>query len=311
MIKKYDVTQCSLYKCESKKRLMKLLLLNEDEFRNYKKKIRYHSFRQTKKDGDKRVITAPTEDLKRIQKRILKLLAYVHRPDWLISGEKGKSYIDNGRYHVESSYVLTMDIRKFYDNCRREYVFRFFHDYLKMSKDTASIVTDLTTYEDKIPTGCPTSQLIAYYAYQEMFHSIHNVAKTHGCRFSLYVDDMTFSSDTPFNPTRLKNDIDKTLRKYGHKPKYRKIKYYSKDKFKLVTGVAISGDHKLQVSNSLRKKIYDGAMAQIEMDRKLKFTNLGELRIIRGRLQAARLVDRNIFPEVNRFVEQKLNLLNN
>lgn len=310
MIKKYDITQCSLYKCESKKRLMKLLLLKEQEFKDYKNKIRYYSFKQTKKDGDKRGITAPAEDLKRIQKRILRLLTYINRPEWLISGEKGKSYIDNGRYHVESAYFLTMDIRKFYDNCKREYVFRFFHDDLKMSKDTASILTDLVTYEDKVPTGCPTSQLIAYYAYQEMFQSIHKVAEMHGCKFSLYVDDMTFSSNKPFNPTRLKYDIDRILRKYGHKPKYSKVKYYSKDKFKLVTGVAISSDHKLLVSNSLRKKIYDGAMTQIKIDRELKITNPNELRILRGRLQVARTINSNIFPEVNRFVEQRLYKIN-
>ena len=41
----------------------------------------------------------------------------------LISGEKGKCYIDNGKSHLNSNYFLTMDIKKFYDNCFREYVF--------------------------------------------------------------------------------------------------------------------------------------------------------------------------------------------
>jgi len=60
---------------------MNLLLLNEEEFKSIEKIIRYHSFSQAKKDGDKRVITAPNEELKRIQKRILKLFTYVKRPD--------------------------------------------------------------------------------------------------------------------------------------------------------------------------------------------------------------------------------------
>ncbi|ALS27149.1 reverse transcriptase [Paenibacillus sp. 32O-W] len=306
MKKRYDITQCSFYKCRSKRRLMNLLMLNEEEFKNIKKKICYHSFTQAKKDGDKRVITAPNEELKRIQKRILKLFSYVKRPEWLISGERGKSYIDNGRYHINSNYFLTMDIRKFYDNCKREYVYRFFNDNLEMSKDTAAILTDLVTYEGKVPTGCPTSQIIAYYAYQKMFHSIHKVAEMHGCKFSLYVDDMTFSSSSPFNPDSLRNDIDKILRKYGHRPKYSKVKYYSKNKFKLITGVTISSDHKLLVSNTLRKKIYDGAMSQIEMDRQKKVTIPKELRRLKGRIQAARVVNPHIFPEVNRFVEEKL-----
>ena len=37
-----------------------------------------------------------------------------------------KCYIDNGKSHLNSNYFLTMDIKKFYDNCSREYVFFFF-----------------------------------------------------------------------------------------------------------------------------------------------------------------------------------------
>ena len=54
------------------------------------------------------------------------LIQKVERPEWLVSGEKGKCYIDNGKKHIHSNYFLTMDIKKFYDNCEREYVFLFF-----------------------------------------------------------------------------------------------------------------------------------------------------------------------------------------
>ena len=62
------------------------------------------------------------------------------------------------------------------------------------SPDVAKILTDIVTYEKCIPTGCPTSQLIAYYAYEDMFAGIKKIADNHGCLFSLYVDAMTFSS---------------------------------------------------------------------------------------------------------------------
>ena len=62
---------------------------------------------------EKRNITAPNRRIKEIQTRILQLLQKVERPEWLISGEKGKCYIDNGKKRIHSNYFLTMDIKKF------------------------------------------------------------------------------------------------------------------------------------------------------------------------------------------------------
>jgi hypothetical protein len=178
---------------------------------------------------EKRQITAPKYALKCVQRRILNLIQYIERPEWVIAGTKEKCYIDNGKFHLNSNYVLTVDIKKFNDNCQREYVYRFFRDKMLNSPDVAKILTDIVTYEKGIPTGCPTSQLIAYYAYEDMFAGIKKIADNHGCLFSLYVDDMTFSSENPFDTNTLKRKVDIELRRYHHKPKYKKIKYYSKN----------------------------------------------------------------------------------
>ena len=53
------------------------------------------------------------------------------------------------------------------------------------------------------PTGCPTSQLIALYAYENMFNEIYDVACTNGCIFTVYVDDMTFSAEKVFDVNKM------------------------------------------------------------------------------------------------------------
>ena len=124
--KRYDITQCALYKCNSSNRLKKQLKITDGEYKDVVKLVKYHEFQIDKKDGiEKRSITAPDRRIKEIQTRVLQLLQKVERPEWLISGEKGKCYIDNGKKHIDSNYFLTMDIKKFYDNCKREYVFCF------------------------------------------------------------------------------------------------------------------------------------------------------------------------------------------
>lgn len=304
LYKRYDITQCSLYKCKSKKRAMKLLKISENEFIEIIKVIKYHSFQIDKKgEAEKRYITAPEHRIKAIQKRMLELLSKVKRPDWLISGEKGKCYIDNGKAHLLSNFVLAVDIKKFYDNCNREYVFRFFKDALKMSGDIAGLCTDIVTYNGGIPTGCPTSQLIAFYAYESMFVEIAEKAKEYGCIFTLYVDDMTFSSKEPFDVNGLKSNIDILLRKYGHKPKYKKMKYYTKTKLKPITGTIVTSDHALKVPNRLQQKIYNGFQNIKELQGKeFTYENLKDINSLKGQINAAKNIESDKFPEISRLV---------
>lgn len=52
-----------------------------------------------------------------------------------------------------------------------------------------------------------------------MFSQIHRVVCKYGCEYTVYVDDMTFSSKESFGLNRMKSEVDCILRKYGHKPK--------------------------------------------------------------------------------------------
>lgn len=305
-VKKYDITQCALYRCKGVNQIKTLLQLEDAEYNEIKKIIGYHKFEIDKKDGvEKREITAPNKRIKRIQSRLLDLIQKVQRPLWLISGEKGKCYIDNGKAHLSSNYFLTIDIKKFYDNCKREYVYQFFKTKLKMSGDIAGICTDIVTFNQGIPTGCPTSQLIAYYAYEQMFNHIYHLALVNGCIFTLYVDDMTFSSGAPFDVNRLVKEIDCELRKFGHKPKYKKVKYYSHGKPVPVTGTIITAKHELKVPNNLQQKVYEG-FQEVKNLHGQELSKEEQVRLdrLKGQIQAARNIEINKFPEIKRLVNQ-------
>ena len=306
-IKKYDITQCALYKCRTRKRLEYLLRLDPGGLKMIDGIIGYHKFEIDKKHSDeKREITAPDKTLKAIQRRILYLLQRVIRPEWLISGEKQKCYIDNGKAHLNGKYVLTIDIKKFYDNCTREPVYQFFVQKLKTSPDVAEILTNIITYNGGIPTGCPTSQIMAFYAYSDMFSEIFDLAKQHGCKFTLYVDDMTFSSKEPFSSHQLSQMIDRVLRKYGHKPKYPKVKYYGPSDYKPITGTVVTPEHSLAVPNGLQKTIYDafqtvkpliGVETCSEEDAR-------QILSLKGQIQAACNIEAGKFPEIRRLTNQ-------
>lgn len=304
---KYDITQCALYKCRTKRRLEALLCLKPGDLKVIDTIIGYHSFEIDKKHShEKRQITAPDSTLKLVQRRILYLLQRVIRPDWLISGEKQKCYIDNGKAHLDGRYVLTIDIKKFYDNCKREPVYQFFVRKLKTSYDVAEILTNIVTYHSGIPTGCPTSQIMAFYAYEDMFTEIHDLAQRNNCKFTLYVDDMTFSSKEPFSKKQLTRSIDCVLRKYGHKPKYAKVKYYTHLDYKPITGTIVTPKQVLSVPNGLQKTIYDGFQKLKPAIRNANCSLEEEKQILslKGQIQTARNIEEGIFPEILRLTNQ-------
>lgn len=306
-LKKYDITQCALYKCRNRRRLERLLYLETGGFKIIDTIIGYHSFEINKKHSqEKRQITAPDKTLKSVQKRILYLLQKVIRPDWLISSEKRKSYIDNGKAHMDGRYILTIDIKKFYDNCAREPVYQFFVQKLNTSFDVAKVLTDILTYNAGIPTGCPTRQIIAFYAYFDMFSEIHDLARKHGCKFTLYVDDMTFSSKEPFAPKSLTREIDCVLRKYEHKPKYSKVKYYAPSDYKPITGTIITPDQTLAVPNGLQETVYNAFQGlKPAMDNATcSAEEAKSILSLKGQIQAARNIEEGKFPEILRLTSQ-------
>ena len=305
--KKYPLNQCALYKCNSKRKLEKTLTIEQGQLKLIDSVIKYSHFEIDKKDStEKRQITAPKRTLKQVQRRILRLIQFIERPEWVIAGTKEKSYIDNGKFHLKSNYALMVDIKKFYDNCKREYVYRFFRDKMLNPPDVAEILTNIVTYEGGIPTGCPTSQLLAYYAYEDMFTEIKQIADDHGCLFSLYVDDMTFSSENPFNADSLKRAVDIVLRRYGHRPKYIKIKYYSKNEPKPITGTIVTKNNTLVTPNKLQEKVYKGFQDVKNLDiNDNSEETIKKIAALQGRIQASQNIEGTAkFPEIERITKQ-------
>lgn len=302
-IKRYPANQSPFYKLTTKKKLEEIMYMEPGESCRIAKSISYRVFSNKKSSGGYRKIEAPASKLKMWQRRIWTLLARIDKPSWVISGTVGKSYRDNAAIHSNNGFVLTMDIKAFYDACEREHVYRFFNEKMRCSKDVAAILTDICTFDGGIPTGSPASQIVAYFAYEEMFLEIASIAKSYGCLFSLYVDDMTFSSSDDFPWGKLSSDINSVLRRYGHSLKRSKTQYYPSKMYKVITGVALSPNGELRATNSLRLRILNNLHALKESE------DLSLLPKVIGQIQATEFVEQRrmfqgIGSELARLTEQ-------
>lgn len=166
-------------------------------------------------------------------------------------------------------------------------------------------MTDLVTYKGVLPTGSPASQIIVYWTYCDMFSKINNIANTRGCFFTLYVDDMIFSSQYPISK-ELRKDVVEQLGKNSLQAKIVKDHYYQANDMKVITGVGIKNGVKT-VLNKKRQSI----LSQYNKCKASK--DIYDIEKLSGMLSAQRQIESNIFPEISNFIkhyESELKMIN-
>ena len=309
---KYLIERSPLYQLSSKSKLFNLLVLENQLLKNpkhvkelgkflieinnastFKKFVTANNYRVFTDKDSGRTIQDPKPALKLIHKKLANLLSHIITPDYLHSGVKTKSYVTNATSHKQTpQFALKMDIHKFYQSCQKEFIFKAFKYDFKMPDDIAWLMADLVSYNGFIPTGSPVSQLIAFYTYKRTFDEINLLAKKQDIIFSLYVDDLSFSS-TKEIPNNIESLVYQELKKVNLPIKSKKTKRYSNPKqYKIITGCAISPDGSLKVPNKLRKDIIEG-YGRLNN----QVLNNAEIKSLNGKIQAARQIEPDIFPK--------------
>ena len=279
---KYPIHQSPFFKLSSHRRLAELLEVDESELA---KLLSDDNYRVWTEEG--RQIEAPIHKLKRVHSVLKRLLARIQTPEWLISGQRFKSYIDNAKLHSQSDFLLNVDITGFYRHTTVERVYQCFLHAFQMAPDVAFTLSRLVTWNGIIPTGSPASQLLAYWANAPTFHRIADLASQAGLIFSVYVDDLSFSGQERIQPD-LPSKINFELGKVGLALKKTKTRFFGMGDFKIVTGVGISRDKRLVVPNEKRQKILQKleALSSLSESEPLKVETS-----LRGSLVSARQIE--------------------
>lgn len=213
--KSYALDQCALYRCSTRKKLLKLLQTSPEKFAELKvASDLYKPLRKKKKDGTFRPVLAPRGDLKRIQRRIGELLLRVKTPDYLMSPVRGRSNIDNAARHRGAAAFHLLDIEDFYPSCTASKVAWFFRTRLGCPPDVVKVLLELTTRGGVLPAGSPASPSLAFWAYADMWDEIEHLTLGAGCKVSVYVDDITVSGASV--PGSLVHAIKERLAHHGH-----------------------------------------------------------------------------------------------
>lgn len=233
----YPHHQSPFFKLRSRKRLAEILRVDQRWFKaSFDLDSQY--IVRAEKEIKSRIIEEPSAKLKKVQRRIKILLGRIEIPDFVQNLGYHRSYATNAKYHINGKAVKSLDIKRFFPNIPSRKVYNFFKSYLECPEDISAILTKLVTYQNHVPTGSPSSSIIAYYAYLEMWNNIESLAKTDGCMLTIYADDITISG--PTIPKGLMWKIKNQIHANGLD--YHKSKSYEGNVPKEITGVIISNN---------------------------------------------------------------------
>lgn len=238
---------CALYNCKSKNKLQNYLYIqNRDNFNAFGSTLQnnplelYTPFQQGNRELFKCSLT-----ITKYHKRLLKLFD-MPKPLYLKSGIKKESNITNAKYHEGSNFFLLVDIKKFYPSITKSKIKRQLIRTYNQSVDVAEYISNMVTVpyknssgERALVSGSPLSQYFAFMINRKMFDELDLIAQKSDIKFSVYVDDITFSSKQVI-PYTFHKTIYAILKKYGytiHEGKIYRGKIGNKSK---ITGVQIT-----------------------------------------------------------------------
>ena len=156
-------------------------------------KTEYRQFSIPKRSGGSRLISAPTDDLKRLQRRILRRLLKGLRAHEAAHGfERGRSIVTNARAHCRQDVVVRMDLVDFFPSTQKRRVHRYFRR-IGWNRPAAKLLTRICTHEGGLPQGAPTSPRLSNLVNYRFDARIAGMVAAFGGRYTRYADDLTIS----------------------------------------------------------------------------------------------------------------------
>ncbi|TAT84809.1 retron Ec67 family RNA-directed DNA polymerase/endonuclease [Rhizobium ruizarguesonis] len=179
--------------------------------------LKYTRFEVPKKSGGTRTISSPERRLKFVQSRLTELLYACQREivpveenikKVLSHGfqkKRGLSIQTNAGKHTNRRFVLNVDLEDFFPSLNFGRVRGSFlknRDF-QLPEPVATVIAQIVCHDNELPQGAPTSPIVSDLMARVMDVHLSKMAAAHGCTYSRYVDDLTFSTNLAEFPPAL------------------------------------------------------------------------------------------------------------
>jgi len=222
----------------------------------------YHFHWIKKRNGNFRLIEAPKQQLKIVQRKILTEILNGIPPHENAHGfEQGRSILSNAEAHIGNRVIVKFDLENFYPSVKFSRVAAIFRS-LGYSREAALWLTRLTTstlptsmkfpenrpfavepyLPGHLPQGAPTSPALANLSAYSLDVRLSGLAQSFSANYTRYADDLTFSGPQSFLK-RLRTFIPLTnqiISAERFRPNRHKQKVIRNNQRQTVTGVVVN-----------------------------------------------------------------------
>ncbi len=193
--------------------------------------------------------------LKNIHKNIDESLknsnVYKNLPDYVQAFVPSRSIKTNAEKHLAKRFIFKVDIKNFFDSINFDMVLKVFND-LGCNEKISYYLSCLCTIDKVLCQGLNASPTISNYVCKDMDADLDNLSKKHGCVYTRYSDDITFSSNDSLPSL---DEIRSIFKKYGFRINSKKIVKQFRGMTQYVTGLTIFDDIQPRVSKKYKKKL--------------------------------------------------------
>lgn len=258
----------------------------------FPEKLFYHRYKEKHSDqpGVKRLLEIPTSDemmdLLRVCNKSFQQI--IPCPPYNYAGYEGRNAYKNALAHVGNFAYVTMDLKDYYLSSKAEYVQDTLVKKFKVKGKELEFLMKILTHNGHLPTGSPTSTILAFLSHKELFDEIYEYTKALDIVFTLYADDITLSAKHGIT-MEVVNHIKEILAKHGLIINPSKTKFYNYKKA-LITGYYIHQSGKISVPY----KIGHTVITMLKQ-KSIQEMSMEELRRIIGKINHIQYVDKKAF----------------
>lgn len=241
---------------------------------------KYKKFSIPKKSGGEREICAPDPRLKNLQRKVANILSevFANSSDGkddvgrLVNSSShgyrsGRSIYTNASAHKKKRFVFNVDIENFFGSISFPRVYGFFlkNNQFKLCSEVAAALAHIICTKEGLPQGSPCSPVMSNLIGGALDFRLSKLAERHGCTYTRYVDDLSFSTNKANFPAGIAfldeekgvwvpgTDLLNKIRRSGFSLNNKKTRMSYKESRQMVTGLVVN--RKVSVPIEYRKKV--------------------------------------------------------